>query len=387
MAGVLYDHLIGVIIMGIIFISAVFVVPQISYINLLHLDQQQLRNIASETLKAILLQTGYPTEWGVADPFDQEAVLRFGLASTNSSSFYVLDPDKVQRLVESNPLGSIEYEKMRELLGLESYGFSLSIVPPFNVTVKNDEFEFDNNDAEIELEVRVSSRSGMPIPNAVVKSTVIYSTKKSDNTSLYFATDKYLTDSLGKCRMEKHIYPPNGEKLSDIIVIFKITVADLSTMLVTYQSTPPNNIANISLIEDNIILTSDQIPSPRGARWIDNIIVFNALSFSYLYNGTRDPAQDKLTYGQGFRVWNRTFNGLKKSNPAFLLFSFWVPVGQGQGRRTVLIAGPNPNWQGARVLHYGGFPTSSSSSVKIMRNVVISGMTYIVELTMWKEAT
>jgi hypothetical protein len=187
--------------------------------------------------------------------------------------------------------------------------------------------------------------------------------------------------------MEKHIYPPNGEKLSDIIVIFKITVADLSTMLVTYQSTPPNNIANISLIEDNIILTSDQIPSPRGARWIDNIIVFNALSFSYLYNGTRDPAQDKLTYGQGFRVWNRTFNGLKKSNPAFLLFSFWVPVGQGQGRRTVLIAGPNPNWQGARVLHYGGFPTSSSSSVKIMRNVVISGMTYIVELTMWKEAT
>jgi len=387
MAGVLYDYLIGIVIMGIIFISAVFVVPQISYVNLLHLDQQQLRNIASETLKAILLQAGYPEDWGAADPFDQDDILRFGLAAPNSSSFYVLDPDKVQRLVEDNPLGTVEYEKMRELLNLGGYGFSLSIVPPFNVTVDVDEFENGDDDAEIELEVHVSSRNGMPISNAIVESTIIYSTEKSDNTSLYFIIDRYLTDSLGKCEIEKHINSPDGEKFSDIIVIFKITVADLSTLLVTYQTTPPNNIANISIVEDDVILTSDQIPTPHGARWIDNIIIFDSNSFSYLYNGTRDPVKDKLTYGQGFRVWNHTFPGLKKSNPAFLLFSFWVPVGQGQGRRTVLIAGPSPNWLGSRVLHFGDFPTSTSSSVKIERNVVISEMTYVAELTMWKEAT
>jgi hypothetical protein len=385
MAGVLYDYLIGIIIMGIIFMSAVFVVPQISYINLLHLDQQQLRNIASETLKAILLQAGYPEDWGAVDPFDQEGVLRFGLAASNSSSFYVLDPDKVQRLVEDNPLGSIEYEKMRELLNLQGYGFSLSIMPPFNVTVEIDEFENGGDAAEIELEAHVSSRNGMPIANAVVESTIIYSTEKGENTYMYYITDKYSTDSLGKCRIEKHINSPNGEKFSDIILVFKITVADLSTLLVTYQSIPPSNIANISIVEDNVILTSDQIPTPHGARWIDNIVIFGSNTFSYLYSGTRDPLRDKLTYGKGFRVWNHTFRGLKNSNPAFLLFSFWVPIGQGQGRRTILIAGPSPNWLGSRVLHYGGFPTSSSSSVKITRNVVISGMTYVVELTMWKE--
>jgi hypothetical protein len=386
MPGALYDYLIGITIMGMIFISAVFVVPQLSYVNMLHLDQQQLRNIAGQTLKAILLETGYPADWGASDPFDPDSVLRFGLAASNSSSFYVLDPDKVQRLVTENPLGSIGYEKLRELLGLEGYGFSLSIGPPFNVTIRNDEFEFDDDGAEIELEVKVSSRDGLPIANAIVESTVIYSIKDGDTTNLYFITDKYLTDSLGKCRIEKQIDAPSGEKLSDIIIVFRITVADLSTLLVTYQSVPPDNIANITIVGDDIILTADQVPTPRGARWIDYIIAFDSNSFTFLYNGTRDPLNDKLTYGRGFSVWSRTFPGLSKNNNAFLLFSFWVPVGHGQGRRTVLIAGPNPNWQGSRVLQYGDLPGSSGSSVKIERNVVISGMTYVVELTLWKES-
>lgn len=384
MVGVLYDYLIGLTIMGVLFISAVFLVPQMSYVNLLYLDQQQLRNIATQTLKAILLQTGYPADWGTADPFDPDGVERFGLAESGSSSFYVLDPDKVQRLVSDNPLGYIEYDKMRELLGLEGYSFSISIVPPFNVTIQNEVFEFNDNDVDIKLEVNVASRNGLPIANAIVESTIIYATKSGNDAALYFAVEKNSTDSLGTCVVEKHLDAPSGETFTDVIVVFRITVADLATLVVTYQKTPPNDVAEINMVGDEIILTIPDA-TPRGARWVDYIIKFDWESFAFIYNGTRSN-DDKLTYGQGYKVWSRSFANLKRENPALALFGFWA-VDPGTGRRSILIVGPNPNLLGSRVLHYGGMLTSSGSSVKVQRNVVISGMVYTVELTMWKEAS
>jgi hypothetical protein len=347
------------------------------------MDQQQLRNVATQTLKAVLLQTGYPVDWGTADPFDPDAVERFGLAESGSSSFYVLDPDKVQRLVSDNPIGYIEYDTMRELLGLEDYGFSISIIPPFNVTIQNEVFEFNDNDATIKLEVSVSSRNGLPIANAIVESIIIYATKKADTAALYFLVDKNITNSLGTCKVEKYLDAPSGETFTDIIVVFRITVADLATLIVTYQQTPPDDVAEINMVGDELILTIPDA-TPRGARWVDYIVKFDKESFVFLYNGTRSN-DDKLTYGQGYKVWSRSFANLKRENPTITLFGFWA-VEPGGGRRSILIAGPNPNWLGSRVFHYGGTPSSSSSSVKIQRNVVISGMTYTVELTMWKEA-
>lgn len=382
MVGALYDYVIGMTIMSVIFISAVLVVPQTSYVNLLQLDQQQLRNVASQTLKTIILQTGYPAEWGTADPFDPNGVERFGLAESSSSSFYILDPDKVQRLVSDNPLGYIEYDTMRELLSLEEYGFSISILPPFNVTVQNEVFEFDDDDAEIELEVNVLSRNGLPIANAVVESTIIYATKKGNDAELYFSVDNSLTDSLGTCEVEKTLEAPSGETFTDIIVIFRITVADLATLVVTYQETPPSDIAEINMVGDELILSMPD-STPRDARWVDYVITFDWKSCTSLYNGTRSN-EDKLTYGHGYEVWSKNFANLKQEEPALLIFGFWA-VDPGSGRRDILIAGPNPNLLGSKVLHYGGMTPSSDSSVKVQRNVVISGMVYTAELTMWKE--
>ena len=54
MSGEAYDYLMGLVIMGMIFVSAALVVPNLSYVNLLYVDQQQLRNVAQETLKIII---------------------------------------------------------------------------------------------------------------------------------------------------------------------------------------------------------------------------------------------------------------------------------------------------------------------------------------------
>jgi len=388
--GVLYDHIIGLTIMGTIFISAVFVIPQISYVNLLYLDQQQLRNIAEQTLKAILLQTGYPADWGTTDSFDPSSVERFGLSKSNSSSFYVLDPDKVQRLVEDNPLGFIEYEKMRELLGLEGYGFSISIIPPFNVTILTEQFDVTSQKIDLKLEVKVSYNDGRRISDATVEAIIVYATKSGSSAKLYSLVERASTDPIGICTIEKHLTAPPGEQFSDVIVVFRVTVADVATRVVIYQDPPPDDIADINIVGDEIILTHpDGLPPgspPPAARWIDNIIEFDEESFLFIYNGTRSP-DDLLTYGEGFKVWNETFSGLKKSNPSFILFNFWV-LAQGipATPRSILIAGPSPNMIGSRVLNYGGAPTSSGSAIKLQRAVVISGMTYIVELAVWKES-
>jgi hypothetical protein len=91
--------MIGLIVVGIAMSSAIVIIPNLSYVNLLYVNQQQLRNIALDTMKAMLLDTGYPNNWGSTYDFDQDQVERFGLALAGSSSFYVLDSEKVQRTV------------------------------------------------------------------------------------------------------------------------------------------------------------------------------------------------------------------------------------------------------------------------------------------------
>ena len=170
MAGGLYEYIIAITVVGMIFLSVVFIAPSLSYTNLLYIDQQQLRSLAVETLKAILLGAGYPANWGSADPFNPTSVHTFGLASTDSSSFYVLDPDKVQRLVKDNPIGYVEYPRMRKLLGLERYGFNIRIVPPFNFTVVNAQVV----PPHISFEVKVSLNDGRPVPNGKVNAVIFY---------------------------------------------------------------------------------------------------------------------------------------------------------------------------------------------------------------------
>lgn len=379
MAGEVYGYIIGLTITGIIFVSAVVVVPNLSYVNLLYVDQQQLRNMALETMKAILLDTGYPANWGSEEPFDQDSVSRFGLAYAESSSSYVLDPDKVQRLVEDNPIGYVEYDEMRELLGLEEYGFSIYILPPFNVTIK----ELDFEPPDLEFEVKVSHNDGTSIPNAIVDATIFYSTQEGENWTLHVTiAETAFTDALGICEIDETLNPSEG--ISDVIVIFEVSVAELATIFATYQKTPPDDIANINLVGDSIILTVPDA-TPRGARWVDNVVMYGEDTLTFLYNGTGSN-EDKLTYGEGYKVWNENFNDLKYHNPSLLIFNFFAVDPGPYARREILVAGPYPNWMGSRVIQYGGAPEHASTTVvNLHRTVIISGMTYIVELTLWKE--
>lgn len=390
MAGILYDYLVGMTIMGVIFVSAVFVVPQMSYVSLFNLSQQQLRNIATQTLKAIVLQTGYPTDWGTAYPFDPDSVEMFGLAESSSSSFYVLDPDKVQRLVTSNPIGYIEYSDMKELLGLEDYGFCISIIAPFKVIVNDRDFDGESNPVTLGnltegVEVFIVHNSGGPIPQALVEATLVY-VLKNDKDQFYIVKASNITNAVGKCIIESDI-PQGPDEISDFIMVFKVTVAEVTSVTSAYmEGFDQQHVMNGGIIGENITLAIPEGPGwesgSKGTRWVDNVVLVSEDAVRNLYNGTHSN-EDKITWGEGYWGWSRQFSGLSYYNPLFFIINLNVP----NPRRLVLFLGPEPFWLGSKVLHYGGMPESSDSSVKIQRNVVISGMVYTIELTMWRGAS
>jgi hypothetical protein len=97
---------------------------------------------------------------------------------------------------------------------------------------------------------------------------------------------------------------------------------------------------------------------------------------------SKDPTATQVTNGLGYDYWNNTFPGLTAMDPVLLLFTVSVP----NPRRNVIVAGPFSLWDSSKVFSFG--PDSeqvSNAAIKLRRFVVISGMTYIAELTLWKE--
>jgi len=383
MVSAVYDHLIAIVIVGAIFISTVVVVPTLSFINLQTVDQHQLRNLAVNIFNAILLDTGDPVDWGSMDPFymNDTRIRRFGLASAEASSPYVLDPDKVQRLVVGNPLNYCDYEYIRQLLGLEGYGFQLRILPPFNVTCTDgtpitEKSPIEIDEDELSYSIKVTYLDGTPIPNARVYATIVYA---SGSDFAITTRPVIYTDALGICSdsIELDFEP------EDAIVILRTSVADVVTLIVTFGTTPADDIAEINLVGDTLILTMPDA-TPRGARWVDYVIpITNEEGLEFIYNGTRSN-DDKLNYGS-FKVWYKRFNGLQKRNPVVFILAFWTVI-SGEGRREVLVAGPYQNLLGYTVFEYGESPNiASSSAVRIQRNVIIAGYTYIAEFWLWKK--
>lgn len=380
--------MIGLVITGIIAVSAIIVIPNLSYVNLLYMDQQQLRNIALGTLKTMLLDAGYPATWGSTYDFDPSQVERFGLALAGSSSFYVLDPDKVQRLVIGNPAGFINYTDIRTELKLQGYGFNFQIIPPFKVLVNDEDFDSESNPITLGnltegVEVFVTYNAGSPIPHASVEATVFYLLKNVDDP--YTVKTSNSTNALGKCIIKPDI-PQDPDDISDFVMVFKVTVAGVTTVTSSYMEGFSQHVMNASMVGENITMAIPEGPGwekgSSGVRWVKSVVVVNEYGFWTIYNGTQQD--DKITWGGANWGWTKLFSGLSSYNPLFIIFNLSVP----NPRRFIFFLGPNPNWKGSRVEAYGD-PTGTrgaSSAVRIQRDVILSGMTYIAELTLWKES-
>jgi len=389
--GSLYDHLLAIVLVGALFGAAVVALPNVGYVGLLSVDQQQLRNVALSALNTMLLDAGYPTNWGAGINFNPSSVVRFGLASTRSSSLYFLDADKVQKLFADNPsqVGYLPYETVRQLLRLQGYGFSLKIMPPFNATAKdlappaNPSNPTDLELKNINYEVTVKLNDGKPISNAVVNALIFYSIKvggqgQNEQYNLNNVRVTQTTNELGKCTIVKTL---DGQ-ISDVLIVLEVTVGDIHTVSSVYRrGAPPDDIANINIVGDTIILTTPPA-DPRDNRWILTISAYTEGGIISLYNGTQ---QDMINWGS-LDEWLKTLPGLKYMDPVILIFNFRA-VEKGNGRKGILVIGYFPGYLGSRVLSYGssaGRPFNAVG-VGLQRVVIIAGMTYVVDFTLWKQ--
>jgi len=377
-----------------IFVSGVLVVPNLSYVNLLYVDQQQLRNVALDALKTMLLDPGDPVNWGSQEGFDPNSsdhLQRFGLASSAGDSFYVLDPDKVQRLdmnKQSPFWNCVEYDKMRDLLGLEGYGFSLRIFPPFNVTVSDKHFNFTNPPYSIDFKVEVFRHDGIPLANAAVNPTIIYSAKDGGNLSINaIHGETVFTDLLGTCEINETLQL-NGD-IMDLLVVLRVTVANIAIVIDIYHSF--EDLAEFIKINygtgDNVTLSISKedypFDQPNEADWIINIAgYYGPEDIEDLYSGGKKTS-DMLTWGEGYKTWNRDIPGVISSDPTLVIFVLSC-VPKGEGRTSILIVSSGPNYIGPEGFQFGG--EQQGATLNLKRTVIISGMPYLVEMTLWKEA-
>jgi hypothetical protein len=386
-----YDHIVAILIVGLLFVGAVIMLPKMSYLNMQTVDQQQLRNTALNVFNAILLDAGEPSNWSLRDPWDPATVNRFGLAASKDSTYYVLDPDKVQRLVEGNPLGELNINNVKNLLNLEDYGFRLRIIPPFNVTNLDGTRMNQTNspinitalaEGKLQYTLKVSYLDGRPIPNALSYATIINTNASSFAIN---TTGPVKTNALGILENSVDLIEAN----TDVMVILRISVSDVATLIITFGNKPPDHIADVNMVGDNVILTRPDIDgySEEERRILEGYAyASDGTLISFMTGPLTGPDTEKFNYGS-FRVWERTFSGLSRYDPVILVFNIYArPEATGGGKQELLVAGLYQKLLSQNVFQYGGSSAIGDGAVRLQRSVIVSGMTYTAELVFWKES-
>jgi len=380
-----FDHIFAMVVISILFISAVVIMPQISMGNMQAIEQQQLRNIALNLFNSMLLDTGDPADWGSKCDenycFDPNVVKRFGLACPRSQTLYVLDPDKVQRLNTQNPLGYLPYDYLKKILNLQGYGFSFRLIPPFNVTnVDGTEITESRtplkfvNSTTLMYALRVTYLDGSPIPNAQLEGFIFYSKGKDFKLG---PIDPAVTNASGFCSQFIKLELDSPDY---VMVILRISVADVAAILVTMGRDASVYVADVNIVGNTVVLTKAKNPSNDDVKIVSIYVYTTDGNLLSLYNGTQ---KDHFNTGSGqLSLWSKTFSNLQELNPAILIFDFSTVD---KGRREIVVAGPFRNLLNYNVFGYGGNVPVGGGAVKLQRNIVIEGMIYTAELWVWKE--
>jgi hypothetical protein len=375
-----------------IFIGVVVAVPaSMSFTTSQAIDQQQLRNTALNVFNAMLQGTGAPSNWGYQFPFYQNSVRTFGLASSSPFSGYILDSNKVQRIDPTLP-GSMNYSYVRNLLGLQGYGFQFSLFRPFKVAW---DIQWNDQTNDVALRVNVSrTEDGAPIPNAVVKANILATStnpNKKDDPKLIVSQIYHtaFTDLLGQAEIDERLVIDSGYTLEKAIAFLHVVVAGMDTMVIASRDSNAQDCLKISTYDEIISLTFfDQeyynaSNTPNGERKIESVWGYDFESLMLLHQG---DSHDVVTQGSGYDSWSRDFPGINSINPSMLVFVISVPLGVGQGgRQLVVIAGPFSFDSSNRIFQFGPETLTGNVLTTTRRLVVISGMTYVSELILWKE--
>jgi len=396
MANAVYDHLVAIVVIGMIFVGTVVALPAVTYSALQTVDQQQLRNTALNVFDSMLLGVGSPSEWGsiASENFSQTNVTLFGLATPNPLSKFVLSSGKVQRLnISAGP--GVGYEYIRGLLNLQDFGFRLSISRPFRVASY-----LNVTESLAHFSVTVTrAEDGTPIPKAEVQVTTVVtasSVAKNKTTGEYdliynmSSYGPYYTDLAGNCHDDVSV-DLSGYLVNYAIAIMKINVGGMTATVVTQTENEITKYIKVNVFGDTMELTfrNESVDNPSERR-VKAIRAFDSETFYKLFDSFGGSSPDyKITNGEGYITWTMTYSGLEALDPQALLFMLQLTVpGAHDGlpaRRLVPIAGPYGFGDPEEIFGFGPNPGSENIIAIMRRLVVVSGNTYVAQIAFWRE--
>ncbi|RLE84521.1 MAG: hypothetical protein DRJ67_10410, partial [Thermoprotei archaeon] len=134
------------------------------------MESEQLYTVAERVLNKVLLTPGRPINWGTDLTITEDNMTDFGLALAGSHEPYVLDPDKLMRLVNYSWFGNpafLDPRHVASLLKLEGYGFMLEFAPLFTLRATPLAVDPDTGVA-VQLDVTAINYEGEPLANVNV---------------------------------------------------------------------------------------------------------------------------------------------------------------------------------------------------------------------------
>jgi hypothetical protein len=379
-----YEHIVLILIVGVIFVGTVVALPAINYSTLQSIDQQQLKNTALNVLNSMLLADGSPADWDSKDPTEIE---EFGLAYSGSLSKYILDSDKVQRL-DPNSFSPLTPEKVQSLLRLQGYGYEFTLYRPFT------------GDAEVNVpenyfSVKVTrGQDNAPIPNAEVNVTNIVSGPLGDfdfYSDSPITTGSYFTDIMGIC---KEPIDADLDEVFACVSILKITAGGMTTTVVEQDDDRLQNVLGINTNEDTVTIARRGTYDPTNGS-VSTVFIYGAWALTsegadptLIYEDSEDP--DKINFGSGTHesvIFD--YSGLSSLDATAIIVLAGVNLNNenppGESRTPLFIVGPYMLNAPEELFTLTCGHQNNNVVATMRRFVVISDMTYIAELTLWKE--
>lgn len=359
----IYEYLFtGVLIISILIASSIMVTtlsgPPISASQ-----KDQLKITAEKIMTQILLDPGYPYNWG-SDNTSSENLRIFGLAKYGETSrgAYILDPDKVSRL--NSAIGSqwVNPSYAANLLNLgndsaralgQDYGFTLEFNETMGIT-------FVELSPDV-YSIKITADYNQPIINAHVTAELYYVNESAkiaykgpiSNTTLYDGT----------CNLNFSSINPNTTQSAKALIV----IADYYGAHMAKIYAEESNVTTAYLLGRSLIAsTGNPYVVPNGADSLEVVLTKTDQGFMmqrFFVQNVGSPS-------------NFTLNSLPEPSA--------IAVMAVTQEAHLLVA-----FRDFSAISYRSIPAvqSAAFAYSIERTVLISGSTYTATLYFWRMST
>ena len=389
-------------------ISLVAVVLVLSTLSSMHalvqgvklVESEQLYTVAERVLNKVLLTPGRPINWGTDLTVTEDNMTDFGLALAGSQEPYVLDPDKLMRLVNYSWFGNpafLDPRHVASLLKLEGYGFALEFAPLFTLRATPLAVDPDTGVA-VQFRVTAINYEDMPLANVNVTGLllVLYSEggcglSTSAEVGYALLRDSEVTGIDGSCTLDyssefgalKPSLPSGGDKVTYVLILY----GEWYGYRTASHYAPDQGALDVYLIGPYVIADYAVDAPPYGAVLLKDEALEALPDYSKLVEVQKVVIEcvgdEPGDWTPACRVLNRgaKLYQLYRLEHVERLASHAILVGCRLGRLFAYVASKYP----IEPVRYGLLEEVHAANLVVLTRLVqVSGYSYAVRLYLWR---